>query len=164
MPGSGVFFALTADEQSQLLAIGEARARAAFVANGVEERWDEAWLHASRETWFAVHFCLHGASSYPQAGASPEAMAVFGGVALGVPNLYSIDYKDQELVRQIASALGRMKDDAVWARAGLVERKDFTGPKDGGLQVAVVDEIHAIAEFYRRAADAARAVIFTVDL
>jgi hypothetical protein len=164
MPGSGVYFALTADDERQLLALTEPRSRAAFVANGVEERWDEAWLHASGEAWFAVHFCLHGSSAFPASGLPPEARTVFGGVPLGVPNLYSIDYKDQQLVRQIGSALGRMRDDAVWARAGLVERKDFTGPRDNGLQVAVVDEIHAIGEFYRRAADAAHAVIFTVDL
>lgn len=164
MAGSGVFFALRTDEQTRLLAIAEPRARAAFVANGVEEAWDEEWLHACQDVWFALHFCLHGSSAFPEPGSPPEARAVFGGVPLGVPKLYSIDYKDPELVRQISSALGRMKDDAVWARAGLVERKDFTGLRDQGLQLAVVDEIHAITDFYRKAADAGRSVIFTVDI
>ncbi len=164
MPGSGVFFALSADDERGLLALPEARQRAAFIANGVEERWETDWLHAAEEMWFAAHFCLYGSSTFPVEGSPAEGRSVFGGVTLGVPNVYTIDYKDQGLVRQIASALGRMRDDAVWARASLVERKDFTGPRDHGLQVAVVDEIHAMRDFYRRASDASRAVIFTVDL
>lgn len=164
MAGRGVLFALDPSAERHLLAIPEAGARAAWVASVVEERWEVDWLHAVDTLWFAVHFCLHGSSGFPQTGMPPEAKAVFGGVPLGVPNVYSIDYKDAELVRRIANALGMMRDDAVWARAGLVERKGYTGPKDDNLQVAVVDEIHALGAFYRQAADATRAVIFTVDM
>ncbi len=163
MPGSGVLFALDNAEERHLLAIPEARSRAAWVANVIEERWDEEWLCELGEMWFPVHFCLHGSGAAPVKGSSAEAKAVLGGLPVGVPNLYSMDYKDQELVRHIASALSRIRDDAIWARAGLVERKDYNGPRPGNLQVAVVDEIHALAEFYKRAAESSRAVIFTVN-
>ena len=164
MAGRGVLFAIDHAAVRQLLAFAEPRARVAWVANTIEELWDEAWLHAVERLWFPVHFCLHGSSAYPMDSAPAEAKAIFGGVPLGVSNLYSIDYKDTDLVRRIASALSRMRDDAVWARAGLVERKDYTGPHEHDLQVSVVDEIHALAAFYKRADEAARAVIFTVDL
>jgi hypothetical protein len=111
-----------------------------------------------------VHFCLHGSSAFPLEGSPAEAKAIFGGVPLGVPKRYSIDYKDKELVRRISNALAHMRDDAVWARAGLVERKDYTGPRDHDLQMGVVDEIYALASFYKRADEAARSVIFTVDV
>ncbi len=163
MPGSGVLFALDNAEERHLLAIPEARPRVSWVANVVEERWDEEWLCVLGEMWIPVHFCLHGSSAAPIKGASAEAKAVLGGLPLGVPNLYSMDYKDQELVRHIASALSRIRDDAIWARAGLVERKDYSGPRVANMQVAVVDEIHALAEFYKRAAERSRAVIFTVN-
>jgi hypothetical protein len=163
MAGKGVLFALDGDEERQLLAFSDARRRAAWVANTIEERWDEAWLCAVGETWLPIHFCLHGSAAAPIEGAPAEAKAVLGGVPLGVPKLYGIDYKDSELVRRIASALSRIRDDAVWARAGLVERKDYTGPRSADLQVDVVDGIHALADFYRRASDDSRAVIFTVN-
>ena len=164
MPGRGVLFALDHAAVSQLLAFTDARQRVAWVAHTIEERWDEVWLHALESMWFPVHFCLHGSSGYPLEGAPAEAKVIFGGLPLGVPNLYSIDYKEADLVRRVASALSRMRDDAIWARAGLVERKDYTGPREHDLQVSVVDEIHGLADFYRRADEAARAVIFTVDL
>ena len=163
MPGSGVLFALDSADERRLLAIPEGRARAGWVANVVEERWDEDWLCALGEIWFPVHFCLHGSGAAPIEGASAEAKAVLGGLPLGVPNLYSIDYKDQDLVRRIASALSHIRDDAIWARASLVERKDYSGPQISNLKVAVVDEIHALAEFYKRAAEQSRAVIFTAN-
>ena len=164
MSGKGVLFALDAADVRQLLAFTQARSLVAWVANTIEERWDADWLYPIDTLWFPVHYCLHGSGGFPLDGAPAEAKAVFGGVPLGVPNLYSIDYKDAELVRRIATALGRMRDDAVWARAGLVERKDYTGPRPAELQVGVVDEIHGLAGFYRKAADASRAVIFTVDM
>lgn len=164
MSGRGVLFALEAADERHMLALAEAGARAAFVANTVEERWDEAWLHAMGDMWFPVHFCLHGSSAFPEAGSPAEARAVFGGAALGVPGRYTIDYKDAELTRRIATALGHMREEAIWARTGLIERKDYAGPRGEGLQPAIVDEIHALGAFFRRAADAARAVIFTVDM
>lgn len=163
MPGSGVLFALDSAAERHLLAVPEARARASWVANVVEERWDEDWLCALGEMWFPVHFCLHGSGATPVDGASAEAKAVLGGLPLGVPNLYSIDYKDRDLVRRIASGLSHIRDDAVWARASLVERKDYSGPLISNLKVAVVDEIHALAAFYKRVSEHSRAVIFTVN-
>lgn len=164
MSGRGVLFAIDSVDERQLLSFAEPRARVAWVANTIEERWDEAWLHAVDTMWFPVHYCLHGSAGFPVTGAAAEAKAVFGGQALGVPSLYSVDYKDRDLVRLIANGLARMRDDAVWARAGLVDRKDYTGPQQSDLKVAVVDEIHALAAFYRKAADAGRSVIFTVDM
>ena len=163
MAGSGVLFALDRTEERHLLALPEARMRAAWVANVVEERWDEEWLCALGEMWFPVHFCLHGSGEAPIEGVPAEAKAVLGGVSLGVPNVYSIDYKDQELTRRVAVGLSRMRDEAIWARAGLVERKDYNGPRTSNLQVAVVDEIHALADFYKRSSEGGRAVIFTLN-
>jgi hypothetical protein len=164
MSGRGVLFALTTADERHMLALPEAGARIGWVANVVEERWDRDWLHEMDALWFPVHFCLHGASSFPQAGLPAEAQTIFGGLPLGVPGTYSIDYKDLGLVRRISTALSKMREEAVWARAGLVERKDYTGPRGDNLQVAVVDEIHALAAFYAKAAQSGRCVIFTVDM
>lgn len=164
MAGHGVLFALTPPEEARLLGLPDARSRVAWAANELEERWDANWLHAMDNLWFPVHFCLHGSSDYPHPGSPPEAKVIFGGRPLGVSNVYSIDYKDAELARRIARALGMMREDAVWARAGLVDRKEYDGPNGSAMQLAVVDAIHELEDFYRRASDAARAVIFTVDV
>ena len=163
MSGKGVLFALDGGEERQLLALADAASRASFIANVVEERWDTDWLCVMDEMWVPVHFCLHGSMEFPLPGAPAEAKVILGGQPLGIPKRYSIDYKDPDMVRRIASALSRMRDDAVWARAGLVERNEYNGPRGSNLQVAVVDEIHALIDFYKRASDAARAVIFTVN-
>ena len=164
MPGRGVLFALERGDEQHLLALPDARARVAWTANELEERWDTDWLIAVDKQWFPVHFCLNGSAEFPLSGAPPEAKVIFGGRPLGVPSLYSIDYKDAEMVRLIAQALGLMREDAVWARAGLIERKEYDGPKGSNIQVGVVEAIQGLAAFYRRAADVARAVIFTVDM
>ena len=164
MPGNGVFFALGPADNQRLLALAEPRARVVWVANEIEERWDREWLLEAGDLWFPAHYCLSGATEFPPAGAPPEAKVVFGGTALGVHGTYTIDYKDPELVRSIASALGKMRDDAVWARAGLVERDVWSGAKGGEVQSDIVHLTHAVKDFYRKAADAARAVIFTVDM
>ncbi len=163
MAGKGVLFALETVDERSMLSFDNERARAAWVANVVEERWDAGWLHAMEGLWYPVHFCLHGSAAIPIEGAAAEAKAIFGGTSLGLPNVYRIDYKETGLVRLVSNALGRMRDEAIWARASLVERKDYQGPRDDNLQVAVVDEVRAVADFYRRAADAGRAVIFTVN-
>ena len=64
----------------------------------------------------------------------------------------------------IAQALGKMRSDAVWARARLIERNDYDGPKGSEMQSNVAAAIEGLQSYYARAAEAARAVIFTVDL
>jgi hypothetical protein len=164
MSGTGVLFALSTADDGHLRSLPDARARVGWVAKDIEERWDKDWLLAIDTLWFPVHYCLHGSSAYPLPGASPEAKAIFGGEPLGMPKLYTIDYKSPLLTASIAKALGFMRDDAIWARAGLVERKDYQGPREENLQLAVVEAVHDLARFYRSAADAGRAVIFTVDM
>lgn len=164
MAGRGVLFAIDKADEQALLAQSEPRARAAWVAGTIEERWDVAWLYQIETLWFPVHYCLHGSSGFPLEGAPPEAKAIFGGAALGVPQVYSIDYKDADLVRRVARGLAHIRDDAVWARASLIERPGYTGPREEGLQVRIVDEIHALTDFYRKAQEGGRAVIFTVDM
>lgn len=164
MPGNGVLFALSPGENQRLLAIPEARARAAWVAHEIEERWDRDWLIETDDLWSPVHYCLWGSADYPPDGAPAEAKLIFGGMAAGVTGHYTIDYKDPELVRQIASALAKMRDDALWARAGLIERDGYAGRKGIEIQSDIVHTVHALKDFYRKAADAARAVIFTVDV
>ena len=164
MAGRGVLFALDRADEQALLSRREARARVVFVAGQIEERWDAGWLHEMDDSWFAVHYCLHGARSVPPAGSPPEATAIFGGHALGISGLYSIDYKTAALVRLIAQALGKMRSDAVWARARLIERNDYDGPKGSEMQSNVAAAIEGLQSYYARAAEAGRAVIFTVDL
>ena len=168
MPGRGVLFALDRADEAQLLSRREARARVVWTVRHVEERWDTNWLHEMDDTWVPVHYCLHGAAGMPPPGSPPEATAIFGGHALGISGLYSIDYKTGALVRLIAQALGKMRDEAVWARARLIERNDFEGPQGTGrgpdMQLVVVGAIRGLQSYYTRAAEAGRAVIFTVDL
>ena len=164
MAGRGVLFALDRDDEAELLSRRDAKARVSWAANVVEERWDRAWLHEMDETWFPVHYCLHGAHGFPLAGAPPEAKAIFGGYPLGISSLYSIDYKTAALVRLIAQALDKMLDEAIKARAGLIERGEFEGAKGAPMQATIVHAIGGLKSFYASAAAAGRAVIFTVDL
>ena len=164
MAGRGVLFALGRADEAQLLSMREAKARVRWVANELEERWDAGWLHEMDHAWYGVHYCLHGASGFPAVGAPPEAKAIFGGHPLGISSLFSIDYKTGALVRSIAEALGKMRDEAVIARAGLIERADFDGAKGVLEQAAVAETVRGLQAFYVHAADAGRAVIFTVDM
>ena len=161
----GVFFALTAAQDSALAATSDDDDVMAFV-EGVEEAWDRAWVCEVDKSWDAMHRCLGDGTlrcGYGRHGGGPLETAVLGGGHHFEGEDYVVAHVLAAEVPAVAAALQGV--DEAWLREryrridaagyqGVIEEEDFAYTWHYFLQVR---------DFYRRAAAAGRSVMFTVD-
>ena len=154
----GVLFALTNDEDRRLLdAAGDDDAALALVQEEVEDRWDEPWVCELDKAWDAIDRCLGD-------GTDPAAeLCVLGGRHLHAGGSYIVSHKTAEQVRAAAAACGAF-DEAEMRRLyfslDAIDYGESLTEDDFGY---TWENFAEMREFYRRAAGAGRAVIFTVD-
>jgi hypothetical protein len=159
----GVFFALTMSQDAALVATKDDAEVSAFVEE-IEEAWDEDWLCEVDKAWDAMHRCLaDGTLALSRHGGGPLELVVLGGGHHYEGGEYVVAHVRAEDVVAVAEALGSV--DEQWLR----QRYDAIDPDD--YQGVLGDEdfdytwqyLQDTREFYKRAAAAGRAVIFTVD-
>ncbi|MGW4380431.1 YfbM family protein [Kitasatospora sp. NPDC004531] len=158
----GVLFALAADERARLVACGGDEGVLALVEE-VEERWDEPWLCEVDKAWDALHRCLTDGRLEYGNGEFPLSHVILGGRPLHDGEDYVVCYVDPEQVRAVAAALEQVDEGWLRKRYAELEFEDYQGVRgeqDLGYTVCFLPELR---EFYRRAAEGGRAVVFTVD-
>ena len=142
MPGRGVLFALDRGDEAELLSLVDAKARVAFVANEIEERWETSWLLDMDDTWLPVHYCLNGAIGYPLPGAAPEANAIFDRLELLTPAKAYAPYG-----RAVAAAATGNSDEAVkWLTAALDRGIDDLGQVERDESFRALKDLPKFAE------------------
>jgi hypothetical protein len=163
IPGRGVLFAIDDDELARL---GEAsnddEVRA--LVGAIEERWEHAC--ELDKAWDAIHRALtDGKLALPRPGDRPSALAraVLGGtLLLDAPDAI-VSAKAPDEVQAIARAL------SVWDRARFrsayyrIDREDYGDLDEEDLEHCLAWFERMVA-FYREAAQAERAVVFSTDL
>ena len=157
MPGRGVHFAVSDPELKQLLA---ARGDEAVMEQieEIEGRWDKAWLLETDGAWWAIHLALTAKRAPPGLDR-----VVLGGRPLYKGDDYQVILVAASDVPDVAGALARL-DQASFRR--LYEQID---PKAYGRPLSAEDFAYTwesfvpLQKFWRQAADARRAVVFTVD-
>jgi Domain of unknown function (DUF1877) len=157
----GVFFALTSTQEEALVATRDDDEVRAFVED-VESAWDEPWLCETDKAWDAMHRCLSDGTLGSGCRASALDMTVLGGGHHHEGDEYVVAHLRASEVVEVAAALETVTEE--WMR----QRYDRIDPSD--YQGLLGDEDFAytwywfvqVQEFYRRAATAQRAVIFTV--
>ncbi|MCX4967618.1 YfbM family protein [Streptomyces sp. NBC_00654] len=158
----GVLFALeTADAERLLAAEGDAAAME-FVET-VEEGWDVAWLMELDKSWDVLHRCLTDGSLTFDGGEYPLSHAVLGGILLHEGDDYVISYVDAEQVHDIARALAPLDEEWLRERFAALTFPEYQG--SGGeddIEYALAF-LPDLRDFYKEAARAGRAAIFTVD-
>jgi hypothetical protein len=163
MAGRGVLFAIDDDELAKL---GEARSDEevrALVAS-IEERWDNAC--ELDKAWDAIHRALgDGKLALPAVGERTPLLsrAILGGtVLLDAPDAI-VTVKPADEVQAIAGAL------SVWDRARFragyyrIDRDDYGDLDEEDFEHCLAWFERMVA-FYRDAARAERAVVFSTDL
>lgn len=163
MGARGVHFAIAPATADLLLA---ARDDAALmeIVEGIEEEWDRAHLAESDKAWDAMHRCLTDGHLHDDGGEYPLNHVVCGGRQLHRGDDYTVSLVTAAQVRDVATALAGIAEP--WLRERYV-----TLLEPAGYDGEICDEDFAytwewfvrVRDFYQRAAQDGRAVIFTVD-
>ena len=127
MPGRGVHFALSQDQESSLLsAKGDEEVMA--IVEEIEEAWDERSLQETDKAWDAIHRCLSDGTLDFHGGSYPLNKCILGGRQLYEGDDYLVAFITRDEVRDIAAALAPIDEN--WLRAKYFEIKpsDYVQP------------------------------------
>ncbi|GCD94769.1 DUF1877 family protein [Embleya hyalina] len=163
MGGRAVLFAVDAEASERLLAADDDAAVMAVV-DEVEERWDRSRLTELDKAWDALHRCLTDGTLTYEGGEYPLSHTLLGGYLLHEGDDHEVAYVSPDEVRDVAAALAPL--DGPWLRGRFAELEfvDYEGTADEADIAYTERFLPDLKEFYRRAAEAGSAVIFTVDL
>lgn len=162
----GVHFALSSEQADSIwdpyLEQDDEAVMAAVDA--IEDTWDEEHLQETDKAWDPIHRVLSDGTLEWEGGEWPLKGAVLGGECLYFGDDYIVRYVIDDEVKEIAAALDGVTE--AWFR----ER--FARLPAHGYAKGVEDEDFAYAwhwfdamrAFYRKAAAAGRAVMFTADV
>ena len=159
----GVLFAIDDDTTERLLAATSDDA-VRDIVEALEADWEEAFLVETDKAWDAMHRALGDGTPSPRGGSFPLNRAILGGKHLHRGEQYIVSLVTKDAVPAVARALAAIDD------AGLRRRYEDLVPRDYAPEYGDEDREYTVAYFrgvadlYQRAAQAGRAVIFTVDL
>jgi hypothetical protein len=163
MSARGVHFAVTPKQARELLAAKSDRQLMGLIEQ-IEEAWEEPFVAESDNAWDAIHRCLTDGSLLFVSGEYPLNHCICGGRQLYRGDDYTVCFVAAREVKDVAAALAKVTK--VWMR----KRYAQIDPEDYD-QVEMGDEdfdytwawFLGVRRFYKRAVEAGRAVIFTVE-
>lgn len=163
MAARGVLFAIDAPTAGRLRAARGDDDAILEIIEEVEEAWDRPFLVETDKAWDAMHRALtDGSLSYGDA-SDPLGAVVLYGDQLYEGDDYVAVLKEPEQVRAAAAAAASIDDVAMDDRYRTMVPAEY-GPEYGDEDRRYTVESFAdVRDFYRRAADAGRSVLFTVD-
>jgi hypothetical protein len=162
MGALGVHFALADDDARRLLAAPDAEAVLAVVQE-IEEQWDEAWLVQDDKAWDAMHRSLSNGTLYSDEGEYPLNRTVLGGKHLYDGADYVVSYVPPNEVKDVAAALAPITEADFRKRYDAIDPDDYDGShgqEDFDFTWGAFVDVRAL---FKKAADAGRSVVFTVD-
>ncbi len=159
----GVLFALTDRDVKELCAIEEDR-RVEHVTDVIEEREiDGEWAVETDKAWDAIHRCLAGGRLEWDGGDDPLECVILRGEPLYSGDDYILSHKSPALVRQIAAKIGDVTHDDMRARYYSIDPDAYGMPLSDEDWEYTWHWFKSLVDFYRRAAQAGRHVLFTAD-
>ena len=165
MPGRGVHFALTDDDTTKLLSCDGDDAVFECIQE-IEEEYGENQPRFFAETdkaWDAIHRCLtDGALAYDN-GSPPLNLCILGGRQLYGGDWYIVAFVSSEQAAQVAEALGAISKADLRQRYFAIPAEDYDADLGEEDFEYTWSWFQPLTEFWRRAAAAGRAVVFTVD-
>ena len=163
MSARGVHFALTPAHEKSLLAAKSDNKRMELVEE-IEEAWEEPFVCETDKAWDAIHRCLTDGTLLYVSGEYPLNHCICGGRQLFRGRDYTISYVSAPQVKDLAKALPKI------TKAWMRQRYDKLDPEEYH-EVEMGDEdfdytwenFLDLRRFYKKAAEAGRAVVFTAD-
>lgn len=157
MPGRGVHFALSDTELKPLLAAHGDEAVMEQI-DEIEGRWDKAWLTETDSAWPAIHLALTSKGAPPGLGR-----AVLGGQRLYRGDGYHVVLVPARDVPEVAAALAAVDEPMFMRLYNQIDRRMYRRPLSAEDFAYTWGWFAPLQQFWKRAADAKRAVVFTAD-
>ncbi len=163
----GVLFALT-DELAERFLCASSDEEVIELVQEAEEPWDEDYLEETDKAWDAIHRCLSDGTLDFHGGSYPLNKCILGGNQLYHGDDYIVAFVSADDVRVVSAALAGVTEPWFRERFSLLTETNF--PQEYLREESFEEmfryaweSLESIREFYERAAQAGRAVIFTVD-
>jgi|ERR1700733_8736764 len=159
----GLHFAITSADSGRLLAASSADEVLSIIQDDIEEKWDDTWLYETDKAWDAIHRCLTDGTLDPKSGVYPLKLAILNGRSIDAGPDYIVSLITPEQAQDVAAAFTGI------SREWLLERYEAVDPHDYGTAKSREDfeytweNFQGLTAFFKKAADAQRFVIFTVD-
>jgi hypothetical protein len=130
----------------------------------IEEAWEVPFVVESDKAWDAIHRCLTDGSLLYVSGEYPLNLCICGGRQLHRRPGYTASFISAPQVKDVAAALDKVMKRWMRKRYFLIDPEEYDEVELGEEDFSYTWEnfLH-VRRFYRKAAEAGRAVIFTVD-
>jgi hypothetical protein len=163
MSARGVHFAVTPAQARDLLAAKSDRKLMALV-DQIEEAWEEPFVVESDKAWDAIHRCLTDGSLLYVSGEYPLNLCICGGRQLHRGPDYTVSFVSARQVKDVTKALDKISKRWRRRRYFLLDPEEYNEVEMGEEDFRYTwENFLDVRRFYRTAAAANRAVIFTVD-
>lgn len=162
----GVLFAISDVDVEKLLSArlaAEPNEAVMEVIEYIEERWEEDLVMETDKSWDSMHRCLTDGKLEFDNGDYPLNHCILGGTQLYDEDDYIISLKTSEQVADIAAALKNMDEADLRERHAKIDQETYQGAVDEENFEYTWGCFRGLPEFYTKAAEAKRNVIFTVD-
>jgi hypothetical protein len=129
----------------------------------IEEAWQEPFVVESDKAWDAIHRCLTDGSLLYVSGEYPLNLCICGGRQLHIGPDYTVSFVSARQVKDVAEVLDKI------TKAWMRKRYSLLDPEECDFELGdedfqyTWDNFLDVRRFYRQAARAGRAVIFTAD-
>jgi len=163
MSARGVHFAVTPTQAKQLLAAKSDRKLMGLI-DAIEETWEQPFVVETDKAWDAMHRCLTDGSLLYVSGEYPLNHCICGGRQLIRGRDYTVSFVSRPQVKDVAAALAKVTKAWLRKRYDKIDPDDYDEVEMGDEDFRYTwDNFLAVRRFYKKAAEAGRAVIFTVD-
>lgn len=162
MAARGVLFALTTAQASALLSARSDHRLMALI-DEIEEAWEKPFVAETDKAWDAIHRCLTDGSLLYESGEYPLNHCICGGRQLHRGEDYTISFVSAQQVNDVAVALTRISKGWMKKRYMSINLGEYDGELGEADFLYTWQNFLDVRRFYRRAADAGRAMVFSVD-
>jgi hypothetical protein len=163
MSARGVHFALSRTQVRALLAAKSDRKLISLIEQ-IEDSWEIPFLAESDKAWDAIHRCLTDGSLLYISGEYPLNHCICGGRQLHRGRGYTVSFVTVRQVKDVAAALGKITKGWMRKRYDQIDPEEYNEVEMGDDDFSYSwGNFLDVRRFYKKAAQAGRAVIFTVD-
>ena len=162
MSARGVHFAVPPAQEKLLLAAKSGRKLMRLVEE-IEEAWERPFVCETDKAWDAIHRCLTDGSLLYVSGEYPLNHCICGGRQLFRGREYTVSYVSAPQVKDVASALSKINNAWMRKRYDQLDPEEYDDVELGDEDFEYTwENFLDVRRFYKKAAEADRAVIFTV--
>jgi hypothetical protein len=130
----------------------------------IEEAWEKPFIVESDKAWDAIHRCLTDGSLLYVSGEYPLNHCICGGRQLHRRRGYTASFVSAPKVKAVAAALAKITKAWMRKRYDQIDPEEYDEVEMGDEDFAYTwENFLDVRRLYKRAAEAGRAVLFTVD-